>query len=149
MKSCQIVCLDGTVLCGNKQNLHVNTRVTTQDCLQCGINPTISSLVDIEHTLPPHKDGRDRKLTFEADGSITYEQEDDPPRDINGYKRDPDNPWHFIPLWPECKLRHGTGVRYANCGCIDIIMRCSNPDTVQFGNRVSHEQCQNCQGRKP
>lgn len=108
-----------------------------------------SPLADIEHTLPLHKEGRDRKLIFELDGSIRYEHEGEPPRDINGYKRDPNDPFHFVPLWPECSLRHGVGVRYANCGCIDIIMRCNNPDTPQFGNRVNHEQCQVCQWRKP
>jgi len=108
------------------------------------------SLVDLEATLPPYKEGRDRKLTFEPNGCICYEHSNDetPPRDINGYKRDPNNPFRFIPLWPECLLRHGMGVRYTNCGCIDVIMRCNNPDAIQFGDRVGHEQCCVCQWRK-
>jgi len=109
-----------------------------------------SPLADIEHTLPVYVEKRDRKVRFETDGSITYEQEEgwESPRDINGYERDPNNPWHFIPLWPECSLRHGVGVRYANCGCIGIIMRCNNPDAIQFGDRIGHEQCRACQRRK-
>ena len=46
----------------------------------------------IELTLPPHQEGRDRKVRFEPDGSIVYEKgegEWEPPRPINGYLRDP------------------------------------------------------------
>ena len=106
-------------------------------------------LQTIEITLPPHQEGRDRKLTFETDGTIVYEKGGEEPLDINGYRRDPNDPFRFIPLWLECTLRHAVGVRYAKCGCINIIMRCNNPDAVQFMDRVSHEQCQNCQWRKP
>ena len=115
---------------------------TCQMCMQ-------SSLTDIEQTLPPYQEGRDRKLTFESDGSITYEQTGDEPPDINGYKRDEKNPWHFLSLWPDCLLRHGSGIRYASCGCINVIMRCNNPETPTFGDRINHTQCQTCQWRKP
>jgi hypothetical protein len=106
-----------------------------------------SSLAAIEATLPPYKEGRDRKVRFEADGTIVYEKEQghwEPPRDINGYQRDPENSWRFIPLWKPCALRHQVGVRYANCGCINIIMRCGHPKCPKFGDRVSHTDCADC-----
>jgi len=112
--------------------------------------PKRSRLADIESTLPPFKEGRDRQLVFEPDGSIRYEHngDEEPPRDINGYKRDPNDPFRFIPLWPSCQLRHQVAVRFANCGCIDVIMRCNNPALPQFADRVKHTTCQECPQRK-
>ena len=108
-----------------------------------------SQLTGLEATLPPHKEGRDRPLHFEPDGTIVYEQQEgEPPRDINGYQRDPDNPFRFTPLWSDCRLRHQTAVRFANCGCIDVIMRCNNPALPQFADRVKHTTCQECPQRK-
>lgn len=109
------------------------------------------SLAAIEDTLPPYKEGRDRKVRFEPDGTIVYEKEDgnwEPPRDINGYQRDPNDSWRFVPLWKPCRLRHQVGVRYANCGCIGIIMRCNHPASHHFGNRLAHTDCDGCPHRK-
>ena len=39
---------------------------------------------------------------FEPDGAITYpkrEEDWEPPKNINGYVRDPNNAWRFLPLW--------------------------------------------------
>jgi hypothetical protein len=62
----------------------------------------------LEATLPPFVPGRDRPVHFEPDGTIVYDKTDDdwePPRSIDGYLRDPDNKWHFTPLWPPCIFR--------------------------------------------
>jgi len=108
-------------------------------------------LQSIQDTLPPRKPGRDRTFRIEEDGVIVYEKEEgdwEPPRDINGYERDPDDPWRFIPLWPPCAMRHQIGVRYASCGCIGIVMRCSHPEHPKHMDRVGHEDCQACPFRK-
>jgi hypothetical protein len=84
---------------------------------------------------------------FHDDGSIEYpkgEKDWEPPRDINGYVRDPDNKWKFHPLWPVCGLRHQTAFLKANCGCIDVIMRCNNPQAPEFGQRLGHDTCIKC-----
>ncbi len=109
-----------------------------------------SRLADIGDTLPPHKEGRDRKLRFEPDGTIVYEHEegDEPPKDISGYQRDPNDPYRFTPLWLSCGLRQQQGVRFAVCGCIDVIMRCGNPASPMFGSRISHVVCKHCQLRQ-
>ena len=114
-----------------------------------------SVLTRIAMTLPPYKAGRDRQARFEADGTIVYDREDgedgawtEPPRDIDGYERDPDNEWCFRPLWPECYLRQGQGVRYQGCGCLGVIMRCANPSAPKFAERVTHTDCLGCPHRK-
>ena len=89
--------------------------------------------------------------TFHPDGSIEYpkgEKDWEPPRDINGYVRDPDNKWLFHPLWVPCQLRHQTAFMKANCGCIDVIMRCNNPQAPEFQQRLPHEACAKCPVRK-
>jgi hypothetical protein len=106
------------------------------------------NLEDLQHTLPPYVEGRDRLVLFEADGSIRYPQETgEPPREINGYERVGD--WSFRPLWPPCALRHGVAIRLALCGCIDIIMRCNNPRCPKFADRVKHTDCLVCPLRNP
>ena len=89
--------------------------------------------------------------TFHPDGSIEYPRDKkdwEPPRDINGYVRDPGNKWLFHPLWVPCQLRHQTAFMKANCGCIDVIMRCNNPQAPEFGQRLPHEACAKCPVRK-
>jgi hypothetical protein len=114
-----------------------------------GPGPVRPDLVAIETSLPPAKEGRDRKLRFESDGTIVYEKDGwEPPREIEGYQRDPENAWRFLPLWNICALRHQIAVRYANCGCIGIITRCNNPQCSVFMQRVSHNQCNQCDKRK-
>ena len=84
---------------------------------------------------------------FHDDGSIEYpkgEKDWEPPKDINGYARDPDNKWLFHPQWPVCSLRYMAAFLKANCGCIDIIARCNNPKASMFGQRIGPETCIKC-----
>lgn len=110
--------------------------------------PDLQSIPDL---LPPHKPGRDRQFHVEEDGTIVYKREEgewEPPLDINGYQRDPQNEWRFTPLWKPCALRHLAAVRYASCGCIGVIMRCNHPEACHFGIRVTHTDCDECPHRK-
>ena len=103
----------------------------------------------LEETLPPETEN-DRHVHFNKDGSIMYDPKPgyDAPNNINGYKRDSDNPLHFLPLWPPCQFRHQQAVRFPVCGCIEVIMRCNDPGCNQFTTRVGHETCLNCTRRK-
>jgi hypothetical protein len=107
------------------------------------------SLSALGNTLPPFVAGRDRPVHFEPDGTIIYDAGDDEPLDINGYLRDPNNPNCFTPLWPDCRLRPGVAVRYARCGCINVILRCGNPKSPHMADRVTWEQCRDCPVRHP
>jgi hypothetical protein len=110
-----------------------------------------ATLAAIESTLPPHRKGRDREVHFESDGTIVYTKEEgnwEPPREINGYRRDADDPWRFIPLWKSCVMRQQSGVRHVSCGCIDIVMRCGNPECLKFGGEVKHTDCDGCPMRR-
>ena len=109
-----------------------------------------SDLQAIQASLPKYKPGRDRRFTIESDGSIIYAEEEgewEPPRDIKGYERDPENPWRFVPLWPVCLKRKPKGKRTGNCGCIQVTMFCKNSDSELFSEEVTHEQCQQCSVR--
>ncbi|MEN6367681.1 MAG: hypothetical protein ABFC88_12795 [Thermoguttaceae bacterium] len=110
-----------------------------------------SKLAGIADTLSPAVAGRDRPMQVRFDGVIAYtkqSEDEEPPKDISGYERDPNNAWQFFPLWMPCDLRHQTAVRLANCGCIEVIMRCNNPACPIFGRRVSFRQCAGCLLRK-
>lgn len=106
-------------------------------------------LADIDKTLPPFVEGRDRPLHIEPDGTIVYDKREgdwEPPRDIDGYQRDPNDPFRFTPLWKPCALRLQVGVRLANCGCIQVRMRCNNP-AAELGKNVKYTDCEACQHR--
>ncbi len=103
----------------------------------------------IQTTLPAFVEGRDRPVRFENDGSIIYDKDGwEPPRDIDGYRRDPQNAWRFLPLWPVCPMRLATGVRLLNCGCVGVIMRCNHPQASTFSQQVTYAQCETCRSRK-
>ena len=106
----------------------------------------------IELTLPPaEQESQTRpRPVFEPDGAIRYPVRDndwEPPRDINGYVRDPDNPWRFLPLWLPCGLRLPQGFIRATCGCIGLNMRCNQPQAPTFGQQVPSTTCKTCQHR--
>jgi hypothetical protein len=84
---------------------------------------------------------------FQSGGAIVYDRVEgdwEPRRDINGYQRDPLDLLRFTPLWPICSLRGGIAVRLVLCGCIEIIMRCQNPKSPHFVDRVTGEKCRDC-----
>jgi hypothetical protein len=101
--------------------------------------PAADSIKDAERTF--------QRPIFHDDGSIEYPKREgdwEPPQNINGYVRDTDNKWLFHPLWPPCVLRHQMAFLKANCGCIDVVMRCNSPQSPAFGQRLAHETCANC-----
>ena len=110
-------------------------------------------LAAIQLTLPT-PDGKERTFVrpvFEPDGAITYPKQEgdwEPPRNINGYVRDPENAWRFLPLWLPCTLRHQMAFLKANCGCIDIIMRCNNPQAPAYSHRLDDTACKQCPHRR-
>lgn len=96
----------------------------------------------------PMDDGVQRPFgrpTILADGSIEYPKGDTkPPAEINGYRRDTDNPWLFHPLWPQCSLRM-CGVKLdRKTGEIDIRMACNHPQAPQFQKFVTVDVCDGC-----
>lgn len=107
-------------------------------------------LGDIEETGELNKVS-ERAVRIESDGTIVYEKgEDDwePPRDIYGYERDPDNLWRFIPLWPVCEKRQRTTKRNKSCGGILVIMMCTHSDSKRVDKEVTYKQCQRCPVRE-
>jgi hypothetical protein len=114
-------------------------------------------LAAIELTLPTADPEEDKERTFhrpifEANGAITYPKakgEWEPPQIPTGYIRDPSNKWRLLPLWPPCGLRHGLAFIKPNCGCLQIVMRCNNPQAPAYGHRLDHLNCTACLVRAP
>ena len=148
---------DSTGQCNNPACPHYQIALKHDECLQCKVRQAMPLLNDtaptlprpdlqgVQATLPAFVEGRDRPVHFEPSGAIVYEKENwEPPRDIDGYRRDPQDPWRFLPLWPVCALRLCTGVRLVNCGCIGVIMRCNDPRSTVLGQQVKYSQCAQC-----
>ena len=129
---------------------HVPWRhVTADDCRVCQA-PERPAPFDLEKTLPPYVAGRDRRVHFESDGTIVYETEAgwEPPKPIDGYQQDPNDPLRLKPLWPACVFRQGTALRLTGCGCVGVLMHCRNPACPQFTSFVKCEACTVCPWRK-
>lgn len=97
-------------------------------------------------TLPPFVEGRDRQSHFEPDGTLIYDREKgdwEPPRAIDGFETDPNDPWQLKPLWSPCAARLHTAIRFTACGCIGLISRCNEP-RARFTQRVTFEECEQC-----
>jgi len=110
-------------------------------------------LAAIQLTLPA-PDAKERTFArpiFEPDGEIVYPKREgdwELPQNINGYVRDPNNAWRFLPLWLPCTLRYQMAFLKANCGCIDIIMRCNNPQAPAYSHRLDDTACKQCPHRR-
>jgi hypothetical protein len=87
------------------------------------------------------------RVDIYGDGSIEYKKKPDDfesPGPIDGYVRDPENPFLFRPLWESCEWRYYTTVLKVNCQCIDVIARCSvNSHWVRYAD------CIQCKCRLP
>lgn len=65
------------------------------------------------------------------------------PDDISGYKRDPANPWRFIPAWDPCVHRL-QGIQFKPNGCIELHMACNHPEAATYGTEVFPQTCGSC-----
>ena len=162
------------VVCRNRRSPNYRNFVDPEHCDACPLRdgeaaeavtpPTLDpaaytagqprpDLAAIQLTLPA-PDAKERTFArpiFEPDGAITYPKREgdwELPQNINGYMRDPNNPWRFLPLWLPCTLRYQMAFLKANCGCIDIIMRCNNPQAPAYGHRLDDDACKQCPHRR-
>lgn len=111
-------------------------------------------VTQLKDTMPPFVKGRDRLFHFEPDGTLIYdhqnEQDSDwePPRPLDGFQIDQDNPWRLRPLWGRCEARMHTAIRFSACGCLGLVTRCTEP-RAHFSERVTYAICQACPFNKP
>jgi len=126
------------------------------DAIMSGLPQTVIAASDPKHPLassirnsmPMPGLGTYSLPTVHNAGSIEYAPVDaQPPPEPNGYLRDPQNPWLFHPVWPECQLRMA-GVRKDKSGVIDVKMVCNNPGVPQFMKFVKADDCAACTKRK-
>ena len=153
MRDCQGIRSSGAILCVKRGHPCFNSDMTPDQCQRCqageDVQPTLPAPLPQAAIilLPPYKAGRDRKVQIEPDGTILYEIDDkwpEPPKDITGYERDPNNPLRFTSKWLPCHYRIANAVRFANCGCLGIISRCNCPQAAKFADRVDDIICAAC-----
>jgi len=67
----------------------------------------------------------------------------EPPPPIEGYDRDPNNPWRFTPAWAPCDMRQRIIV-IKSCGATGIKMVCKCPQAPTFQADVKLSICKKC-----
>ena len=112
-------------------------------------NSLRSDLTAISDTLPP--DDPNAGADLQAAGirgrrSIVYPHDDkdwEPPQNINGYVRDPNNQWRFLPLWLPCTY----GCRPPSQGQLRLHRHhhaVQQSASATFGQRVPYTTCETC-----
>lgn len=87
------------------------------------------------------------RARVQADGSILYPKRGwEPPPPMEGFERNPTNPWHFLPKWPECQSRQQV-LMQKPCGAIDVKMICKNQEAEAFHTDVTVQTCEGCPHR--
>lgn len=79
-----------------------------------------------------------------GDGSIAYvpRGREFPPL-IEGYERDPKDPWKLRPIWTECQYRT-KALQLKPCGAFGAKFYCENPGLPTFQKALTLADCQGC-----
>jgi hypothetical protein len=121
-------------------------------CYQCASCPNLEDFASVDASISEPQPAY-RQFVVEKDGSILYTQEEgvwEPPRDMDGYRRDPNNSWRFIPLvWPDCVGRHVAFFQRKNCGCLGTTITCNNEKSESYKQRVTVDICEKCPSVTP
>jgi hypothetical protein len=135
--------IDIRMTCNNPGCPHLGKVVTDITCKKCPYREDFTSKVVASEIIYPPP----RLFTVAEDGSVTYAKGDqwEPPREPNGYTRDPENAWRFIPIiWPACTLRTTKTLLKKNCGCWDFDVRCTCAECSLNTQPVTHLDCEKC-----
>lgn len=81
------------------------------------------------------------------DGSIQYPNRGTPPPEIDGYERDPKNPFRFIPRAAKCVFRQKKP-HVKPCGALTMLYVCGCRDCEIFGERIEYRDCVGCEYKK-
>jgi len=87
------------------------------------------------------------RIQITRKGHIKYKKglgDFESPSPIDGYQRDEENDYLFLPLWESCIWRQFSISFKLNCQCINIIAWCGK--TSEF---VKYNQCKQCGDRIP
>lgn len=88
------------------------------------------------------------RARMHPDGSVEYARKgSEPPPDLDGFKRDPGNPWKFLPLWLPCTKRIQTQL-LKPCGAISVLTVCANNKCPHKQKAVTFDVCQTCTFRQ-
>jgi hypothetical protein len=134
--------IDVRMTCNNPNCEYTGKVVTDRMCKNCPYREDFPVAVASEVVYPAP-----RIFTVAEDGSVTYAKGDqwEPPSEPNGYTRDPENAWRFIPIiWPACTLRTTKTLLKKNCGCWDFDVRCTCAECSLNTQPVTHLDCEKC-----
>lgn len=78
------------------------------------------------------------------DGSFEYAKTGfEPPPELEGFTRDPENAWRFIPQFLPCKKRIQTQF-VKQCGAITVLSICTHSKCELRQGEVKVSDCQGC-----
>jgi len=130
---------DNRYMCLKRGGPYFQRLVTVDLCKDCLFNAP--SKPDQAQSYRP------KRYRIKSDGTIVYEHladEWEPPKDIYGYQRDPNDPWRFTSKWPKCERREQINQQSSRCQCLKVLMRCTHPDSKCFNQQLSLDECQQC-----
>lgn len=81
--------------------------------------------------------------TLLKDGTLVFPIRGNPPKPVQGFVRDPSNPYAFKPILATCKYRKIDDIFYQKCGCTGQKITCALFSTVDMS------KCYKCAERVP
>lgn|SRR5574340_283925 len=86
-----------------------------------------------------------KQFTPHEDRTVEYVPKDwEPPKLMEGYERDPDNPYVLRSIWPNCKYLELKFKPTKACGCLTLDAQC-----LKHATCAKFEQCKGCQEKEP
>ena len=140
-------CIDVTMACNHPGAVTYGRPVDYATCRGCPLRTQKPpSRPDSSVPIPAKRDFK--QPTIQPDGRLVYEKTGwEPPVCPDGYNRDPDNMWAFIPVWMPCADRDfENNVR--PCGCITVNAVCHSETSGRKDKKVASITCQSCPVRR-
>jgi hypothetical protein len=96
----------------------------------------------VEAAIPPDADLKHGRPKFADDGSFEYPPGDAEVEDLQGYRRNAENPRRFHPAWPDCLCRQ-LSVSVSNRMLV-IAGKCFQPTAGRLNRTTTLDECQKC-----
>ncbi len=139
-------CVDVVMACNHPQATTFRQPVDCGTCHGCVLRTQM--MPEIPEVLPVCEQRDFEQPVIQPDGRLVYKKTGwEAPQCPEGYHRDPNDTWAFIPEWQPCVDRTFDNTMKP-CGYVTIHAKC-NSDTSGFKNQlIPFVACQNCPVRR-
>jgi len=140
-------CIDVKMACNHPHAATFGQPVSLDKCKGC-VMRTQTPPDRPNRAVPPPAKRDFKQPTIQPDGRLVYEKTGwEPPVCPDGYHRDPNDMWAFIPMWQPCADRTFENT-VRPCGCVTVKAKCHSSESGYEGQQVPSTVCIGCPVRR-